>query len=129
MSPPKKCVCFTPAAQAMALMLMASAPLQAQAQPVPPEAVGQLKEVVVSASRSEQATADLTVSMAVVGPETLEAQQINDIRDVAKTLPNISVKRAPARFTVTGRGNPTGADGNAGFSIRGLGGNRVLMHK
>ena len=127
MSPPKNCVCFTPAAQAMALMLMASAPLQAQAQPVPPEAVGQLKEVVVSASRSEQATADLTVSMAVVGPETLEAQQINDIRDVAKTLPNISVKRAPARFTVTGRGNPTGADGNAGFSIRGLGGNRVLM--
>lgn len=125
MSPPKKCVCFTPAAQAMALMLMASAPLQAQ--PLPPEAVGQLKEVVVSASRSEQATADLTVSMAVVGPDTLEAQQINDIRDVAKTLPNVSVKRAPARFTVTGRGNPTGADGNAGFSIRGLGGNRVLM--
>ncbi|MCB8747030.1 TonB-dependent hemoglobin/transferrin/lactoferrin family receptor [Rhodoferax sp. U2-2l] len=125
MSPPKKCVCFTPAAQAMALMLMASAPLQAQ--PLPPEAVGQLKEVVVSASRSVQAIADLTVSMAVVGPDTLEAQQINDIRDVAKTLPNISVKRAPARFTVTGRGNPTGADGNAGFSIRGLGGNRVLM--
>lgn len=125
MSPPKKCVYLTPVAQALALMLVTSA--SAQTQPLPPEAVGQLKEVVVSASRSAQSTDDVTVSMAVIGAETLEAQQIKDIRDVAKQLPNVSVKRAPARFTVTGRGNPTGADGNAGFSIRGLGGNRVLM--
>ena len=85
-----------------------------------------LREVVVSASRAEQIAADVTVSMSVVGPEALEFEQINDIRDVAKNLPNISVERAPARFTVTGRGNPTGADSNAGFTIRGLGGNRVL---
>jgi hemoglobin/transferrin/lactoferrin receptor protein len=52
---------------------------------------------------------------------------VQDIRDLAKDLPNVSVKRAPARFGITGRGNPTGADANAGFSIRGLGGNRVLM--
>ncbi|MBV5333834.1 TonB-dependent receptor plug domain-containing protein, partial [bacterium] len=32
-----------------------------------------------------------------------------------------------ARFSVTGRGNATGADGNAGFTIRGQGGNRVIM--
>lgn len=34
---------------------------------------------------------------------------------------------ARQRVSVTGRGNPVGADGNAGFSIRGQGGNRVIM--
>jgi len=67
------------------------------------------------------------VSMEVVKQSDMESSQMTDIRDVAQNLPNISVKRAPARFTVTGRGNTTGQDGNTGFTIRGLGGNRVLM--
>lgn len=86
-----------------------------------------LKEVVVSANRAEQIADDLTVVMDVLTTREIESSQISDIRDVAKNLPNVSVKRAPARFTVTGRGNPTGSDSNAGFNIRGLGGNRVLM--
>lgn len=51
-------------------------------------------------------------------------RQISDIRDVARELPNVSVQRAPARFTI---GAQTGRDGSAGFKIRGLDGNRVLM--
>ncbi|MDD5323897.1 MAG: TonB-dependent hemoglobin/transferrin/lactoferrin family receptor [Polaromonas sp.] len=86
-----------------------------------------LQTVVVSGSRSEQRRDDLPVSMDVLGTSELENQQIGDIRDVARELPNVSVTRAPARFTVTGAGNATGRDGNAGFNIRGLGGNRVLM--
>jgi len=107
-------------------MLVTSAAAQAQVVPTP-AAAGQLKEVVVSASRYEQPTEELPASLDVLGKQALEDGQIQDIRDLAKDLPNVSVKRAPARFSVTGKGNPTGVDANAGFSIRGLGGNRVLM--
>jgi len=85
------------------------------------------QQVVVSASRYAQFISDLPQSVDVIGSSQLEEGQIQDIRDVAKILPNVSVKRAPARFSVTGRGNPVGNDGNAGFSIRGQGGNRVIM--
>lgn len=86
-----------------------------------------LQTVVVSGSRGEQRSDDLPTSMDVLGTSELENRQIGDIRDAARELPNVSVRRAPARFTVTGAGNATGRDGNAGFDIRGLGGNRVLM--
>lgn len=100
----------------------------AQAQDVAPAKDGTTpQQIVVSASRYAQYISDLPLSVDVIGGWRLEEGQIQDIRDVAKTLPNVSVKRAPARFSVTGRGNPVGADGNAGFSIRGQGGNRVIM--
>ncbi len=84
-----------------------------------------LKEVVVSGSRSEQNKDDLPATVEVIDRAAIEAQQINDIRDAARDLPNVSVKRAPARFGLAS-GN-TGRDGNAGFNIRGLDGNRVLL--
>ena len=87
--------------------------------------VAALKEVVVSGSRSEQNKDDLPASVEVLDRETIESQQINDIRDAVRDLPNVSVKRAPARFGLAA-GN-TGRDGNAGFNIRGLDGNRVLL--
>ncbi len=85
---------------------------------------GGLKEVVVSGSRSEQDPDTLPQSIDVIGAQQIEQRQINDIRDVARDLPNVSVQRSPARFTI---GAQTGRDGNAGFNIRGLDGNRVLM--
>lgn len=93
-------------------------------QPAPPV---MLQQVVISANRAEQLADDLTVSMDVIKQSDMESGQMTDIRDVAKSLPNISVKRAPARFVVSGLPNTTGQDSNAGFTIRGLGGNRVLM--
>jgi hemoglobin/transferrin/lactoferrin receptor protein len=84
-----------------------------------------LNEVVVSGSRSEQARDDLPVSTEVIGRDDIESKQITDIRDAVRDLPNVSVKRAPARFGLA-QGN-TGRDGNAGFNIRGLDGNRVLL--
>ncbi len=86
-----------------------------------------LESVVVSASRVEQLQDEQAFSMDVLRASELQNRQITDIHDVARDLPNVSVKRAPARFAVTGPSNSTGRDGNAGFSIRGLGGNRVLM--
>ena len=98
------------------------------AQTAPPsDATATLKEVVISSSRSEQTLDDLPLSVEVLTAQALEEGQVRDIHDLAKNLPNVSVKRAPARFSVTGRANPVGADGNAGFGIRGQSGNRVVM--
>lgn len=85
-----------------------------------------LNEVVVSGSRTEQLTDELPVSIDVINAADIEQGQIRDIRDAAKNLPNVSVKRAPARFGLVG-GASAGRDGNAGFNIRGLDGNRVLL--
>ncbi len=95
--------------------------------PGPAETLTTLQTVVVSGSRSEQPQDDLPVSIDVLDAGELEKRQVTDIRDAVRPLPNVTVRRAPARFNVTGPGNPTGRDGNAGFNIRGLGGDRVLI--
>ncbi len=84
-----------------------------------------LKEVVVSGSRTEQISDDLPASIDIINSRALEDGQILDIRDAAKNLPNVSVRRAPSRFGPVQ--SSTGRDANAGFNIRGLDGNRVLM--
>lgn len=83
--------------------------------------------VVVSGNRYEQFVENIPLSMDVIEQKELERLNILDIRGLVKNLPNVEMKRSPARFTVTGVGNSTGRDGNAGFSIRGQDGNRVLM--
>ncbi|CAM3999811.1 TonB-dependent hemoglobin/transferrin/lactoferrin family receptor [Paracidovorax anthurii] len=95
------------------------------AQAAPAEAV--MKEVVISGSRSEQDPDLLPMSVDVLGSRQLEEEQITDIRDAARSLPNVSVARSPARFTLAGQATGNGRDQNAGFNIRGLDGNRVLM--
>ena len=84
-----------------------------------------LKEMVVSGSRYEQDPDELPMSIDVINAQQMEEQQVRDIRDLARDMPNVSVKRAPARFTLAS--GSTGRDQNAGFNIRGLDGNRVLM--
>lgn len=84
-----------------------------------------LQEVVVSGSRAEQSVDDLPQTIDVINAADIEQGQIRDIRDAAKNIPNVSVRRAPARFGLA-QGD-TGREGNAGFNIRGLDGNRVLM--
>jgi hemoglobin/transferrin/lactoferrin receptor protein len=106
--------------------LACSCVLTAEAQIAQKVAAKTLKEVVISASRHEQLIDDLPLSADAINADALEEGQIRDIRDVAKNLPNVSVKRAPARFGLVG-GSSDGRDGNAGFSIRGLDGNRVLL--
>lgn len=84
-----------------------------------------LQEVVVSGSRNEQSSDELPMTIDVIKAADMEEGQIRDIRDAAKDIPNVSVRRAPARFGLA-QGD-TGREGNAGFNIRGLDGNRVLM--
>ena len=80
---------------------------------------------MISGSRNEQISDDLPASIDIINGRALEEGQIQDIRDVAKNLPNVSVRRAPSRFGPIQ--SSAGRDANAGFNIRGLDGNRVLM--
>lgn len=84
-----------------------------------------LKEVVISGSRSEQNPDELPMSIDVINARALEEGQVRDIRDAVRELPNVSVTRSPARFSLAS--GSTGREQNAGFNIRGLDGNRVLM--
>lgn len=106
------------------LLLVGAGASTAQTQPVV-VAAANLKEVIVSGTRSEQVGDDLPASIDIINAEALEKGQIRDIRDLARDLPNVSVKRAPARMTLAGAN--TGADGNSGFNMRGRDGNQVLM--
>lgn len=110
-----------PLALGIAMACLGIGPARAQGETVV------LDAVVVSGSRHEQLSDDQPTSIDVIGRPEMESRQIQDIRDAARDLPNVSVKRAPERFALTGPPNSTGRDGNAGFNIRGLGGNRVLM--
>ena len=86
-----------------------------------------LPDVIISATRSEQYTDELALTVDVLNRQTIERQQVLDIRDTQQNQPNLSVRHAPARFALTGPANNTGREGNTGFNIRGMGSNRVLM--
>jgi hemoglobin/transferrin/lactoferrin receptor protein len=114
---------------ALAAALACAAPAHAQTATVAQHAAptaGGLKAVVISGSRSEQEADDVPASIDVIDRKTMEERQIRDIRDLARELPNVTVQRAPARFTLAGQ-PAFGRDRNAGFNIRGLDGNRVLI--
>lgn len=84
-----------------------------------------LREVVVSGARSERTLDEVPAAIDLLTGEDLDPARVQNIRDLVQELPNVSVKRAPVRFGgVTGN---VGRDGNAGFNIRGLEGNRVLL--
>ena len=83
-----------------------------------------LKEIVVSGSRSERSTQDVPASIDLIDAAELESRQINNIRALANETPNVSVRRLPNRLSINGA---AGKEGNAGFNIRGLEGNRVLL--
>src|SRR5690606_16954733 len=100
----------------------------AQAQDTPSGgAAATLGEVFVSGSRHEQLSDDLPLSIDVIDADAISNSQARDLREAVRNLPNVSVKRSPARFSVGGTTASAGRDGNVGLNIRGLGGNRVLM--
>lgn len=101
-----------PAAQA------ASAPAPAG----PDEAA--LPETVVTGSRSERLLREVPASVQVVDAPQLQEQQLQDIRELAETQPNVTVERRSNQMSIN---SVDGRARNAGFNIRGLDGNRVLM--
>jgi hemoglobin/transferrin/lactoferrin receptor protein len=100
-------------------------PLKAHAQSGASET---LKPVVVTGSRSERELQDVPAAIDLLQGDDLDSAKVQDIRDLVRELPNVSVARQPQRFNAVNSGAVgNGRAGNAGFNIRGLEGNRVLL--
>lgn len=85
----------------------------------------EVDKVTVTATRSEKTVSEAPVTVSVISSDEIEDGLVRDIKDLVRDEPGVSVRSAPARFTAAGAS--TGRDGNAGFNIRGLEGNRVLI--
>lgn len=81
--------------------------------------------VSILGSRTEKLASETPATVSVITAEELEDRLAVDIRDVVKHEPGVSVRSSPARFGAAL--GVTGRDGNAGFNIRGLEGDRVLI--
>ena len=90
----------------------------------PADAV-EVDKVTVTATRSEKSVIKVPATVTVISSDEIEDGLVKDIKDLVRDEPGVSVRTAPARFTAAGAS--TGRDGNAGFNIRGLEGNRVLI--
>lgn len=84
-----------------------------------------LGKLTAIATRTEEEVADVPATVSVIDSEQIEQQLATDIKDLVRFEPGVAVRNSPARFTAAG--SSTGRDGNSGFNIRGLEGNRVLM--
>jgi hemoglobin/transferrin/lactoferrin receptor protein len=81
--------------------------------------------ITVTATRQERRIDEVPATVTVKTAEEIEDELAADIKDLVRFEPGVSVRTAPSRFTAAGAN--TGRDGSAGFNIRGLDGNRVLI--
>jgi hemoglobin/transferrin/lactoferrin receptor protein len=82
-------------------------------------------QVTITATRTEKSVEEVPVTVTVIDAETIENELATDIKDLVRFEPGVSVRSSPTRFGAAL--GTTGRDGNAGFNIRGLEGNRVLI--
>lgn len=85
----------------------------------------QTGRITVTATRTPVLQEEAPATVTVITDEEIADQLATDIKDLVRFEPGVSVRRAPARF-----GAAIGATGrarNEGFTIRGIGGNRVLI--
>ena len=83
------------------------------------------EQVTVTATRTEKKVDEVPATVTVITAEQMENELVTDIKDLVRFEPGVSVTNSPARFGAAL--GTTGRDGNAGFNIRGLEGNRVLI--
>jgi hemoglobin/transferrin/lactoferrin receptor protein len=110
------------AAIAMAWALIPSA---AMAEPAAAADADGNATITVTATRIPQSVNEVPATVSVIDANTIADQLSSDIKDLVRFEPGVSVHRAPTRFGAAQ--GTTGRDGNAGFNIRGLEGNRVLI--
>nr|WP_310523013.1 TonB-dependent hemoglobin/transferrin/lactoferrin family receptor [Polymorphobacter sp.] len=84
-----------------------------------------LGAITVTATRTATPVIDAPATVSVITAADIENQLFDDIKDLVRFEPGVSVRSQPSRFTAAF--SPTGRDGNSGFTIRGLDGNRVLI--
>lgn len=111
----------------LAALTLAAAP--AAAQSFAPAEGGaepdQLPPVSVLATRTAIRPDEAPATVSVITAREIEAMLATDIKDLVRFEPGVSVVSQPARFGAAL--GTTGRGGNEGFTIRGLGGDRVLM--
>lgn len=81
--------------------------------------------ITVTATRTASLLSDVPATVSVITAEDIENNLVEDIRDLVRFEPGVTVRVQPARFGAAF--GATGRDGNSGFNIRGLDGNRVLI--
>ena len=84
-----------------------------------------LDEVTVTATRLESRIGEVPATVSIYSSERIQTLLAQDIKDLIRFEPGVSVRSSPARFTAAG--SSAGRDGNSGFNVRGLEGNRVLI--
>jgi hemoglobin/transferrin/lactoferrin receptor protein len=108
----------------LAALTVAAAPA-ALAQTATTQDVAQLPPVSVLATRTETRTDEAPATVTVITAEQIEAELATDIKDLVRFEPGVSVVSQPARFGAAL--GTTGRGGNEGITIRGMGGDRVLI--
>ena len=81
--------------------------------------------VVVLGTRSRRLASNVPGTVSVIDAEQIETLLATDIKDLIRFEPGVSVPTSPARFSLALSG--AGRDANSGFTIRGMGGDRVLI--
>jgi hemoglobin/transferrin/lactoferrin receptor protein len=82
-------------------------------------------DITVTATRLPSHPFDVPSVVTVIDEADIEENLAADIKDLIRFEPGVSVPTGPSRFSAALAA--TGRDGNSGFTIRGLGGNRVLF--
>ncbi|MBN8608055.1 MAG: TonB-dependent hemoglobin/transferrin/lactoferrin family receptor [Caulobacterales bacterium] len=82
-------------------------------------------DITVTATRLPSESFEVPSVVTVIAAEEIEQNLATDIKDLIRFEPGVSVPTAPSRFGAAL--SATGRDGNSGFRIRGMGGNRVLF--
>ena len=120
---------FTRSLRSAMLMSVAAASI-ATAQTSPPSrmeiaAVDAADTITVTATRAPTLVIDAPATVSVITATDIDDNFHADIKDLVRFEPGVSVRSQPARFSAAF--GSTGRDGDSGFNIRGLDGNRVLI--
>lgn len=111
-------------ALALVLGFMGGAAGAAQAQEAEERLYAE-NEITVTATRSARDTFEVPAVVTVIDEAEIEENLVTDIKDLIRFEPGVSVPTSPSRFSAAL--SAVGRDGNSGFNIRGMGGNRVLL--
>jgi hemoglobin/transferrin/lactoferrin receptor protein len=82
-------------------------------------------DITVTAIRRPAEMFEVPNVVTVIDAEEIEENLATDIKDLIRFEPGVSAPTSPSRFGAALSGS--GRDGNSGFVIRGMGGNRVLF--
>jgi hemoglobin/transferrin/lactoferrin receptor protein len=110
---------------AFAALATAASPALAEERGAPLIQVATVDSVTVTATRSEKKIDEAPATVSVITSQRIDDELATDIKDLVRFEAGVSVRTSPSRFTAAG--SSTGRDGNSGFNIRGLEGNRVLI--